>query len=1272
MCIRSCKLVMCIVLAAASVRAFENLDNMVAAVSQPSGGGGFVRGDCNADTRIDIADPVYTLTYLFAGGQALCLDALDVNDDGKVDIADPIALLTHLFAGGAPPPAPFPDCGPDPTAGSLGCASFPPCAGTSDRFLVKLANRSTVAVPAPLLAVVHAIQPPGTTVINADGTYEGAPYFLYGNDLPAAMLGPGQETPERTWRFSAAATPITFQVRVLGQLGAGWLGGSDPVGAGMPPPKRQSTAMSLDGVAYTITTPGISFTLASDGKSVYHALSAPRAGRLALAGQPDIPGFSQMVLVPRGAQVVVRVDEGKGVTYEGIHAWPAQYSPDDNIEAREPPFVIDQVLYRTDRAYPESLATVREFEFRGSRLAHVQVALARINPAARQLTLYPSLKVEVTFEGGPVRKSIDDFMARIDRTLEAEAVLAVSALNYSVAAVSMRDIFHDRVLNWFYDVLVIADRTFEEQVERYAQWKRNRGLSTRVAYTDDIGATAAEIDAHVKREFAHRFAYLVLFGDAGFIPPHYRTRHPTGQSPRRIGTDLYYATMGGEDDIMPDVAIGRLPVNTIAEAERVVDKIIGYESSPTAAADFYQRAALAAFFQDDNDDGRADRGFAQTIERLFAFLQGLGRAPERAYETNSTDPRWWNDGSAIPAHLRMPGFAWDGDANDISAMINAGSFIAAHRDHGGRMSWSHPSYTTAHINALTNGTRLPVVFSINCQTGWFDMETDEEGAWTSGECFAEQFLLREGGGAVAVFAATRDSPSWPNNQLLLGMLDCVWPDMIPDYPGTLDAEAAELAGSRELGWILNYGKLRVLDQYPTTVDAGDNLDGILVHQRQVEIYHCLGDPTLRLRIVSPLLLEFAAPPLRAYANELRFSVSDRRLHKARWALVQSGAVIGQGTVTDGEAEIHLPPNTVLRPDADTTIAVDREGALPIRARAVFDHAGILYCLEAPVTTAGKNEIAEFGLRGDQPPLPLSTYACAGSGRQMTSDSGFTASARHLFAGGNASAQIEMFRFGPGGALIPAAVVETRGNRPASLAVDPAGEYLFASTSDALLETYHVEGNQLLFLSQTEVQGTARHVAACRFGDQVYVYLGLMSNPPAVIAYRLGKALEPIDTYDLTPLGANRAGFAMHISPDGFLYMLDIDAGVFAFRINQATGDLAIVKGSPFQAGEGLKTAMGLSGNGRFLYVARGASQNAAIACFAVRAADGAPIAIGHAASPGLTMSLAADRDDRVLYGALRDTNEIARWSIDAEGNLKPLDTYTVGDARATPAALLVR
>jgi hypothetical protein len=93
----------------------------------PGAGVTFVRGDINDDSAINIADAVTGLAYLFSGGSASCIDAIDTNDDGQANVADGVYLLAFLFSAGQAPPGPNPDCGSDPTSDSLECETFTSC-----------------------------------------------------------------------------------------------------------------------------------------------------------------------------------------------------------------------------------------------------------------------------------------------------------------------------------------------------------------------------------------------------------------------------------------------------------------------------------------------------------------------------------------------------------------------------------------------------------------------------------------------------------------------------------------------------------------------------------------------------------------------------------------------------------------------------------------------------------------------------------------------------------------------------------------------------------------------------------------------------------------------------------------------------------------------------------------------------------------------------------------------------------------------------------------
>jgi hypothetical protein len=89
----------------------------------------FVRGDPSGDSKHNISDAVFILSYLFTGGDRPgCLDAADADGNGLLELTDAIYLLDFLFLGGPAPQAPFPECGGDPrTDDELTCESYSPC-----------------------------------------------------------------------------------------------------------------------------------------------------------------------------------------------------------------------------------------------------------------------------------------------------------------------------------------------------------------------------------------------------------------------------------------------------------------------------------------------------------------------------------------------------------------------------------------------------------------------------------------------------------------------------------------------------------------------------------------------------------------------------------------------------------------------------------------------------------------------------------------------------------------------------------------------------------------------------------------------------------------------------------------------------------------------------------------------------------------------------------------------------------------------------------------
>ena len=592
-------------------------------------------------------------------------------------------------------------------------------------------------------------------------------------------------------------------------------------------------------------------------RRTYDVISAPGGGTHQV-GRPDLPVFGEMILVPNGATPILEVEPGEALVVESLDIAPLQPPPTD---AGRQPFAKDQGLYAGDADFPSVFAFLEPLaRIRGRQASILWLYPYRYNPARRRLLIFPDLRVTVRFEGRRrgvaarlKSRPFDRLLGRV--MINADAVLAGGEEVKSPRTSSGTEKIRASGTEGACEYLIVTHPDFLEAASALAAWKRKSGFSTFVATTSDTGDTAEEIAAYLQGAYDTwdpAPTYVLFIGDAEFIPTFYRTAHPNSGS--LVGTDLYYATLDGSD-YFPDIITGRISVDTAEQALKRVNDIIGYESDPVTDESFYASAAICAQFQ-HYTNGYAERRFAQTSEDLAIYLSDpayLGQySVERFYYTGSAvTPLYWSvfyfsggpagdAGDPIPSYLEKPGFAWDADAADISAAVNSGRFLLTHRDHGSATAWGSPYYSTSHVSALTNGEKLPVVWSVNCSTGFFDKETCANPASTVS--FSEAWERNPSGGAAGVIAATRVSYSGHNDRLFWGWADAVWPDFVTGFSGP------EIS-YRRMGDVLNYGKLYYATRYSEST----------YRKVEFEIFHWFGDPAMMIRTRLPETLAVSHP-----------------------------------------------------------------------------------------------------------------------------------------------------------------------------------------------------------------------------------------------------------------------------------------------------------------------------------------------------------------------------------------------------------------------------
>lgn len=559
--------------------------------------------------------------------------------------------------------------------------------------------------------------------------------------------------------------------------------------------------------------------------------------------------------VPEGCTAVVETVDSAFVDYDCRLA-PARRIPEKGTAAEG---VVKEGGQNASQGgfYPRKVAVAawRGSVYRGREICNVVVNPVQYDAAANKARAYSKITYKVRFVPKAGARAMAGAPATKPVILPADNMLGNITMNGASAKAGDMAVKATGVAagDDTRDYLIISVDKYAEAVDRFAEWKELLGFRVHKVLKGSWNSDA--VKAEVEKAYAENPAlyYLLIVGDHDDVPGQYMEHHADDGDFSVHYTDLYYGCMDGEGDETPDIYRGRLSVSSPEEAATVVDKIIGYEKTPPTDAGFYERGVNCADYL-DNDNGVADdyedRRYVQTAEEIRAYMLGQGKDVERVYSTNyEITPKYWNRnyfsfGEPIPEDMLKPAFAWDGNEGDIRAAINGGVFYVLHRDHGLVDCWENPYFSVKHVDMLQNGDLLPVVFCVNCDNGAFQAD-----------CLAERFLRKQGGGAVAVIAASDISYSGYNDALACGLFDAIWPEpgLRPKFPGVNSLGGETPAPTYGLGQILDQAQVRVSETFGSpdpSVSSNEKNDSFCRIVTK-EIYHCFGDPSLQIRTEMP-------------------------------------------------------------------------------------------------------------------------------------------------------------------------------------------------------------------------------------------------------------------------------------------------------------------------------------------------------------------------------------------------------------------------------------
>ena len=300
-----------------------------------------------------------------------------------------------------------------------------------------------------------------------------------------------------------------------------------------------------------------------------------------------------------------------------------------------------------------------------------------------------------------------------------------------------------------HDWVAITHRDFLGQATRLAALRQQQGHTPAVVDVEDLynEFSFGEKTPQAIKDFLQRARtawkqaprFVVLIGDATIDPRDYAgegaadfvptKQVPMSLSPLETASDDWFVDL--DNNGLPEIAIGRLSVRSVAQAEALVGKMVRYEQAPLQS---WMKDVLAVAGQRDDTSN-----FAQLSATLGALVPpgytvryvGVDQlGPAAAHQALVERV---TEGQLIVNYVGHGSVQiWDSDG----ALLNNGDVTASWRTAG----------------------RLPFVVAMTCLNGFFHQVWGEES-------LAEALQRAPDGGAVAVWASSSVTP--PATQALV-------------------------------------------------------------------------------------------------------------------------------------------------------------------------------------------------------------------------------------------------------------------------------------------------------------------------------------------------------------------------------------------------------------------------------------------------------------------------------------------------------------------------
>ncbi len=463
-------------------------------------------------------------------------------------------------------------------------------------------------------------------------------------------------------------------------------------------------------------------------------ISVNTLGSLNQPGAPALPCVS--VWLPAVVELAdFELIEQQSHTLQSPPPLPAPQPLDRSVQSSLT-YLPNEALYTQAEPFPGQLLEVTHTGSLGkTNLTQLRLAPLQYSPATGTLTVYDRLTFRVTLPRG---QSLDDAA----NPSQYEPQLVNDLVHIQRPVTPPNEITSPRL--W-----IVTTPEYVDALHDWQEFKRACGITSEVLIFSEIASNAATLKTYLQNRYngAETPAeYLFIIGDHAAVPGFYGV----GSSL----TDHPYSCISN-DDFLPDISVGRLPVQNVTQLSQWLSRALAYEL-----------------------DGQVPQAAEATV-----FSSSVALDPIHGQQVNSV----FQSAGLSSTALQQP---QSGALPLLLNSLNDQPLWTFYIGHGNAQGWSSvaPHFTENALPQIQTA-RPGIVVSVACATADFD-ETEN--------CIAEDWTLGLlNGGALCYIGATESTAFFYSDTIGLATLEAVFDR---DYSS--------------IGKALDYGKLRCAEFFP--------------------------------------------------------------------------------------------------------------------------------------------------------------------------------------------------------------------------------------------------------------------------------------------------------------------------------------------------------------------------------------------------------------------------------------------------------------------------